>query len=110
MIQELLLYGTAALLAAWLAGLPALWRGRPTLSMWASGLAIIPGLLAVAGGLIAPRGYNIWTGSAGAGDGFGLVGLIVFGALVCGTALAVFAVTAIAGSARAERISGKDVT
>ena len=100
MIQTLLLVGTPLLLLVWLAGLPNAWKGRPKLALWASGLGVGLGVLAAMSGIAGPRHSNFWTGDAGSGDGFGLIGLFVLGGAVAGASLIFFMITAAVATAR----------
>ena len=100
MIQTLLLFGTPLLLLVWLVGLPNAWKGRPKLALWASGLGVGLGAVAALSGIAGPRHTSFWTGDAGSGDGFGLIGLFLVGGVVAGASLLVFMITAAVASAR----------
>jgi hypothetical protein len=100
MIQTLVFIGAPLLLLAWLAGLPSVWRGRPKLSMGAAGAGMILGLICAFSGMLGSRQSNIWTGEAGNGDGFGLIGLFLMGAGLAGIAFLLLIVAAVAASLR----------
>ena len=83
-----------------LVGLPALWRGHPKLSLWASGVGFLLGLIVSVGAMGLPRYSSFWLGNMGAGDGFGLIGLFIFGAGAAGVALVLFLSTATVAAYR----------
>ena len=103
MIQNLVLVGAPILLAIWLAGVPALWKGRSKITLWAAGSGVLLGIVCAFSGLAGPRQANFWTGNAGAGDGFGLIGLFVMGGILAGISLAIFFVTAVIASIRVKQ-------
>ncbi len=107
MIGPLLLIGVPLLLLAWLVGLPSMWRGAPKLSLWASGIGILLGLVTALSGMMAPRHDNFWTGNAGTGDGFGLIGLFVAGGLLAGVAFILFIATVTIATIRSDRTEKK---
>ena len=105
MIQALAYLGAPILLAAWLAGLPGVWRGQPKLSLWAAGVGIILGLVCALSGMFGARHSNFWTGDAGNGDGFGLIGLFLLGAGLTGIAFVLLVVAGVMASIRADKVT-----
>lgn len=77
--------------AVWLAGLVAAWRGNPAWSFGAALVAAVTGLLTILAVFALPRGFF---GAIGAGDGFGLIGLMVYSAAAMGIAIVAAGLTA----------------
>ena len=100
MIPLLLWIGGPLSIVLWLIGLPKTWAGEPRLSIYGAVGGIVIGMVCALGAVAFPRNSSFWLGSMGQGDGFGLIGLTVFGA---GLALASFialGLTAIVGNHR----------
>ena len=100
MIQLLLFGGGMLSLIVWLSGLSRLWRGEPNISFIGAGLGLITGLIVCFGAVTVPRYSEFWLGSAGQGDGFGLIGLTVCGAIVAAAGMILLVVTAVITAAR----------
>lgn len=102
-----LLYLSPLAFIAWLVALPAVWRGQPRVALWAAGAAFALGLVVSIGAVALPRYSDFWLGNMGAGDGFGLIGLVIFGAGVAAVAAVLFVVTVIVAAMRRKKSSGE---
>ena len=103
MIPMLLWLGGIVCLGLWLAGLPGVRAGRPKLALYSSTGGVIIGLICSVGAMSLPRYSSFWFGSMGQGDGFGLIGLSVFGACLALASFIALLATAAVGAVRAKK-------
>jgi hypothetical protein len=53
------------------------------------------------------RSESFWLGNAGSGDGFGLIGLFIGGAIVAGASLLLFLIATTTSRLRANKLTGE---
>ncbi|WP_260482473.1 hypothetical protein [Sphingomicrobium flavum] len=103
MITTLFFLGAIVSCVLWLAGLPAVWKGRAKLSLWGVGVAIISGSISAVGAMTLPRNSQLLFGSAGGGDGFGLIGLFILGSAMAAAGLVLLVLTAAFANYRSKK-------
>jgi hypothetical protein len=100
LIPILFFGGTGLLILTWFAGLPKLWKGQPRLAILSCTLCAMLGVGTASAAMLGPRNSNLLFGYLSGGDGFGLVGLTMLGAIVAGISLVVLIITAVLAGAR----------
>ena len=81
MIRQTLLLGLPFLAIMWAIGLATMKDNGPALAIWSTRFATVISLIGMVSPLVLPR-YSEWLfGELGHGDGFGLIGLIMIGAI-----------------------------
>jgi len=85
----ILLFGCAAV---WVAGLKQSYLGQPKSSLLGAAAAVVLGIVTIIAVTVLPREAF---GELGHGDGMGLIGLYLFGAVGVGTGLIASLVTGI---------------
>jgi hypothetical protein len=92
--------GAAILIAAlggafgWVIGLTMIAREGARVAHWSSAIAGATGLLAILLVIVLPRNHWVF-GSQGGGDGFALIGLMIWGAVLVVAAFITFVITEI---------------
>lgn len=107
MIPTLFFVGTLLLALTWALGLFLLWQGKPALALWSSALCALLGAGTALVTLAGPQDSELLFGSMNDGDGFAMIGLILFGTVAAGVAVVALILTAILAVFRKNAVKEK---